>query len=240
MDIGAIVALRGRIQHMQRKYPFLFGSVPKLPCRFLPAAVASVVGGMLFSHYALPSVTTPTIAIGSPASAEMMQMVRDEHELIVNYLQNYTEARQQSDLAAEEEMLRSRAAEQTAMLAASEAKAAETRALAIAANVTAKPERKFMAKKPAQVPDTVAAGEPLQLVQLASATTQIQPVVQRIAPPAGLITSIARSEENLIKTKLRQVTATIERVPLWAHSVTEWFSGDVSSHRVLQLRIGLT
>ena len=56
----------------------------------------------------------------------MVQLVRDEHELMVSYLQKFTEARRQSDLVAEEEMSRSRAAEQTAMLAETEAKADET------------------------------------------------------------------------------------------------------------------
>ena len=225
---------------MQRKYSFLFGTFFKLPYVTLPAVIVSVVGGMLFTHYAHLSVTPRQIAIGTSAGAEMMQMVRDEHELIVNYLQKYTEARQRNDLAAEEEMLRSRAAEQTAMLAASEAKAAQTRALAITANVSTKPERKVAPKQPAQALDKVAIREPLQLVYLASATTQIQAVTQHISPLAGLITPAARSEENVIKTKLRQVTATMERVPLWVHSVTEWLSDDVLSHRMLQLRTRLS
>ena len=225
---------------MQRKHSFLFGSIAKLVPGFLVAAIACLAGGILFSHYAYPSVTTPTIGIVTPAGAEMMQMVRDEHELIGKYLRKSSEARQQNDLVAEEEMLRSKAAEQTAMLAASEEKMAETRALAIAANVTAKLERKVAAKKPAQALDKIAIREPLQLVYLASATTQIQAVTQRIPPPAGLITPAARSEENVIKTKLRQVTATMERVPLWVHSVTEWLSDDVLSHRMLQLRTRLS
>src|ERR1019366_9239904 len=180
---------------MQRKYSFLFGTFFKLPYVTLPAVIVSVVGGMLFTHYAHLSVTTRQIAIGTSAGAEMMQMVRDEHELIVNYLQKYTEARQRNDLAAEEEMLRSRAAEQTAMLAASEPKADETRTLAIAANVTTKRERKVAPKQPVQVLHKVAVREPLQLVNMASVATQIPPVVQPPAPPARFVTPAARSDE---------------------------------------------
>jgi hypothetical protein len=240
LGIGAIVALRGGIQHMQRKHSFLFGSIAKLAPGFLVAAIACLVGGILFSHYAYPSVTTPTIGIVTPAGAEMMQMVRDEHELIVDYLQKYTVSRRQNDRAAEEEMLRSKAAEQMAMLAASEEKMAETRALAIAANVTVKLERKVAAKRPAHVPNMVAIGEPLQLVHMASATTQMQPIMQGIVPPGGLMAPAVRGEEGPIRNKLRLVTATMERVPLWVHSVTEWFSGEVWSHRVLQLRTGIS
>jgi hypothetical protein len=236
MGIGAIVGLLGGIQHMPRKHSFLFGSIAKLVPGFLVAAIACLVGGILFSHYAYPSVTTPTIGIVTPAGAEMMQMVRDEHELIGKYMRKSSEARQQNDLAAEEEMLSSRAAEQTAMHAASEEKVAETRALAIAANVTVKLERKVAAKKPAHVPNMVAIGEPLQLVHLASATTQMQPTMQGIVPPGGLMAPTARGEEGPIRNKLRLVTATMERVPLLVHSVTEWFYGEVGSHWVLQLR----
>jgi hypothetical protein len=196
MEIERNIAWRG-IRLMQRKYSFLFGTLFKLPYVTLPAVIVSVVGGMLFTHYAHLSETTRQIAIGTSAGTEMMQMVRDEHELIVNYLQKYTEARQRTDLAAEEEMVRSRAAEQTAMLAASEAKAAQTRALAIAANVTTKPERKVASKQPAEVLDKVAIREPLQLVHLASATTQIQAVTQHIPPPAGR--AVQRSLLNLME-----------------------------------------
>jgi len=236
----AIVALLRGIQLMQRIYFFLFDSIAKLVSSLLVAAIACLVGGILISHYANPFVATPTIGIVTPAGAEMMRMVRYEHKLIVKYMRQYSEARQQSDRVAEEEMVRSRAAEQTATLAASEEKMAETGELTISASVTTKIKKKVAAKKPAHVPDTVAIGEPLQLVHLASATTQMQPIMQRIVPPGGLITSTAHGVESPIRNKLHLVTATMERVPLWVHSVTEWFSGDVPSHRVLQLRTGIS
>ena len=221
---------------MLRKLPFLSRFFSKLLYGMLPATIASVVGGMLFSHYSHSSIAVPAVAIGTPASVEMMQMVRDEHALLVSYLQEYTEARQQTNFAAEQEMLRSKAAEQAAMIAAREARAAETKALAIAVRVAARPERKVAAKQPAEELYTAAVGKPLQLVNLASATTQIQPVVQPPAPPARFVTPAARSDENVVKAKFREVNTMVERVPLWVHSVTEWFSGDVPSHRVLQLR----
>jgi hypothetical protein len=227
-------------QLMLRNLPFFSRLFSKLLHELLPAAIASVVGGMLFSYYAHPSVTTPPTAIGAPASVEAMQMMRDEHALIVNYLQKYTEARQQSDLAAEQEILTSKAAEQAAKLAASEARAAETRALAIAALVAAKPERKVAENRPAQELDTAAVGKPLQLLHTASVATQILPVVQPTTPRTRLVTPAASSDENVIKTKLREVTATVERIPLWFRSVAEWFVIDVPPHRMLQLRNGIS
>ena len=84
-----------------------------------------------------------------------------------------------------------------------------------------------------------AVGEPLQLVRFANAEVQTQPVVQVTTLPAGSIAPAAHSQQTIIKTKLRQVTAMMERVPLWVHSVSDWISS-VPSHRVLQLRIGIS
>jgi hypothetical protein len=236
MGIDAFAAPHEEKQLMLRKFPFLSRFFSKLLYGMLPAAIASVVGGMLFSHYSRSSIAVPAVAIGTPASVEMMQMVRDEHALLVSYLQEYTEARQRTNFAAEQEMLRSKAAERAAMIAAREARAAETKALAIAVRVAARPERKVAAKQPAEELYTAAVGKPLQLINLASIATQIQPVVQPPAPPARFVTPAARSDENVVKAKFREVNTMVERVPLWVHSVTEWFSGDVPSHRVLQLR----
>jgi hypothetical protein len=225
---------------MLRNFPSLSRFFSKLLYELLPVAIASVVGGILFNQYARTSVVTPAAVIGAPASVETMQMMRDEHALIVNYLQKYTEARQQADLAAEQDMLRSKATEQAAILAALEERAAETKALALAAYVVKKPKKLIAEKQPPRVLDKVVVGAPLQLVHTASAATQIQPVGQPTALPARLVTPAARSDENLVKAKLHEVTAMVERIPLWVHSVREWFSGDVLSHRVLQLRTGIS
>ena len=158
---------------------------------------------------------------------------------MVRYLQNYTEARRHSDLVAEEEMSKSRAAEQAAMLAETEAKADEPRALALAHNVTTTPAKKITPRRPTNVAAKEAVGEPLQLVQFANAAMQTQPVVQVAALPAGSITPAAHNQQTIIKTKLHQVTAMMERVPLLVHSVSDWISS-VPSRRVLQLRIGIS
>ncbi len=61
----------------------LFG---KLVLEVLPAALASVIGGFLFAHYQFgqPGGAEPPERGGSggPASAEMVQLVREEHAMI--------------------------------------------------------------------------------------------------------------------------------------------------------------
>jgi hypothetical protein len=159
------------------------------------------------------------VAIESPVTAEMIQMVRDEHGLIVDYLKKYTEARQQADRAAEQEPRRVKAAERAAT-----ARPAETRAVAIAAHMAEKPETRVPARQPARYPDKTGTGEPLRMVSLAP---QVQPVVQPAVPPVRLVTPAADSDDNIVRIKLRVVAATVEGIPFLGSSVAEWLSGDV-------------
>jgi len=74
--------------------------VSKLVLDILPAAAASLIGGLLFSHYGLGRATEPAAQV-TPASAEMMQLLRDEHGLMVVLL-NAELAREKTGLAAED------------------------------------------------------------------------------------------------------------------------------------------
>jgi hypothetical protein len=161
------------------------------------------------------------VAIESLVTAEMIQMVRDEHGLIVDYLKKYTEARQQADRPAKQEARRIKAAERAAMLAGREMRAAETRAVVTGAHIAAKPETKVAKKQPAQYPDKA---EPLRMASLAP---QVQSVVQPAVPPVRLVTPAADSDENIVKIKLGVVAGTVERIPFLGSSVAEWVSGDV-------------
>ena len=60
----------------------------KLVVDVLPAALRSVIGGFLFAQYQFSHATAPHPATEQavPASAEMMQLVRDEHAVIIDYL----------------------------------------------------------------------------------------------------------------------------------------------------------
>jgi len=52
----------------------------------VPAALASAIGGLVLAHYAPGGMQETAAATGAPASVEMMQLLRDEHELMSNYL----------------------------------------------------------------------------------------------------------------------------------------------------------
>ena len=68
---------------MQYALPLLRRFFAKVVLNVLPAAMASVVGGILFTHYQLGGAIAPQTGAEqlAPASAEMMKLVRDEHAL---------------------------------------------------------------------------------------------------------------------------------------------------------------
>ena len=91
----------------------------KVVFEIVPAALASVVGGILFTHYQMGYSGTPKPVVeqAAPASAEMVRLLRDEHAAIVDYLKAQTEA-EKNRLAAEDEASARSVAEAKAALAA--------------------------------------------------------------------------------------------------------------------------
>lgn len=56
--------------------------------RFLgTAALSSLIGGLLLSHQSGQPADPPLAKATTPASPEMMQLLRDEHRLIANMLE---------------------------------------------------------------------------------------------------------------------------------------------------------
>jgi hypothetical protein len=70
--------------------PFLLRIVSKLVLEVLPASLASMIGAMLLAHYhfAQPAFLAggTAAAAAAPASPEMIRLVRDEHDLIRDFL----------------------------------------------------------------------------------------------------------------------------------------------------------
>jgi hypothetical protein len=87
--------------------------IGKFVLDILPAVLASVIGGFLFTQYqSVRAVTQTATEQVTPASAEMMAVVRDEHAMMMDYLK--------SQMVAE----KSRADAEDAARAAAQAKAA--------------------------------------------------------------------------------------------------------------------
>ena len=60
--------------------------IAKLIHDILPAALASLIGGFLITHFQLNRVPEAVTVPVARASPEMMQLLRDEHGLIVDFV----------------------------------------------------------------------------------------------------------------------------------------------------------
>jgi len=81
--------------------PVLRRILGKLVHDVLPAALASLIGGLLITHFHLDAQPVHTTVRVTPASPEMMQLLRDEHGLIVNYVKARVDDEKRQLLAAE-------------------------------------------------------------------------------------------------------------------------------------------
>jgi hypothetical protein len=183
------------------EFPLLARFVGKFVLDILPAAIASVIGGFLFTQYQLgrAAAPAPTEHI-SPASAEALALVREEHDAIVGYLK--------SQMAAEKNRLATQDAETARAVAdakAAQDNAAQEKALAEqnAADIklpAAAPVRHVAAMSAKVAPPRAkpaAAPIPVAPTQIAMAQSEQNP--QTNAAPAD---RLARDPDSLLAKTL--------------------------------------
>lgn len=145
-----------------------------------------------------------------------MQMLRDEHALVADYLKMDTEAKRRAYATADQEA----AALKVAALEQSRLRVAQAESLA-------KTERKSPTAKTAihiePVALTVAApaGEPLPLAQLAQV--------------ANVNTAAPRVEEGPVRSRFREFVSDVRRVPGWFASAADWMAESVPVPRLPRL-----
>ncbi len=99
---------RGWRENRVMRYEVLRRFIAKLVHDVLPAALASLIGGLVFTHFQLGQHAgdrSPCRLL--PASPEMMRLLRDEHGLILSYVQAQA-AIEKKQLSADESPTRSR------------------------------------------------------------------------------------------------------------------------------------
>ena len=171
---------------MRPQVPWFARFAGKIALEVLPAALASVIGGFLFTQYHLGHAAPQLVAV-QPASPEMMAMVRDEHALIMDYLKAQVAAQQRRDAA--EDAANARAAAQAH--AAADAKLADAlMASQAAARASAPP---VAAGKPAssvhRKPPAILAAAPHAPLAIAQANEPAPIVVADAGPPTDRIAS---------------------------------------------------
>jgi hypothetical protein len=124
MQPDGIIERRGLTQRSgvpPAEAPLLARFFGKIVLDILPAALASVIGGFLFTQYQFGHALASRAATEqvTPASAEMMAMVRDEHAMMMDYLKSQMAAEKSRADAEDAE----RAADAKAAVAAADADA---------------------------------------------------------------------------------------------------------------------
>lgn len=181
----------------------------KLARVLLPLALAISAGSALVAYQAVSTGSTSARIAGEAK----MQMLRDEHALVADYVKMDTEAKRRAYATADQEA----AALKFAALEQSRLRVAQAESLA-------KTERKSPAAKTAihiePVALTVAApaGEPLPLAQLANVNT---------ATP--------RLEEGPVRSRVREFVSDVRRVPGWFASAADWMAESVPVPRLPRL-----
>ena len=200
---------------MRHEVPLLVRFLGKLVLEVLPAALASVIGGFLFTQYQFghPAAPQPVAGQAAPASAEMMQVVRDEHAMILDFLK--------AQRAAEKSRLAS--AEEEDASAAADAKVAATRVVATAL---------VASKRPA--PRNKATASPAAAAAAASHTPLVIARVEQneSAPPAeatarhhvSLVAKTLAIKDHVLTATLRVVSA-IGGIPSWIASMGDRIGG---------------
>jgi hypothetical protein len=186
--------------------PLLLRFLNKLVLEVLPAGLASVIGGFLFTQYQFGHTGALRAATeqASPASAEMMRLFHDEHAMILDYLDTQRAAEKRRLAVAEQE---DASAEANAKMAA------EPIRRAAAAVVPSKPTPRR--SKPVAVAAVVAAPPPSP------------PVIARVEQndAAALAEPVARNRESIVDRTIAikdhvfsatlHAVSTIGGIPSW-------------------------
>jgi hypothetical protein len=201
------------------RYEVLKRLVAKLVHDVLPAVLASLIGGLLFTQFQLgraPALVGAQVA--APASPEMMQLLRDEHGLIVNYLTAQV-ANEKKQLAAADEGAPRAAADSQPATAPATPVAAPRPANVVSMNVKASALRSKAAMVGASLPPLVVA-DPQQ-------SDSVQPV----APDEdSLFARTIGIRDHVIAVTQRAASA-IGGIPSWFGSIGDRIGGDDANPR---------
>jgi hypothetical protein len=169
--------------------PFLSRFLGKFVLDIVPAALASVIGGFLFTQYHFGHAPQrPALEQVTPASAEMMALVRDEHAMIVDYVRNQMAA-EKSRVAAEDADL-ARAQEESKLADAKTTAASPTVALLdTKTSLDAKPSD----ARPSDVKPTTGA-----LPRHNASAAVAKPIVWRAKPPVVMAAAVSAPHAPIV------------------------------------------
>jgi len=184
-------------QGTRQNTPLLVPFLGKFVLEVLPAALASVIGGLLLAHYQLghPSTAQTTAESSAPASAEMVRLVQEEHAMIRDFLLAQSASEEHRAAAAD-------AADAGAAADAELAAAALRRVASAPAKPVASPLASRARATVVAATTEVAPQGPLVISQPIEVTA---PQVSPFAPPAPItppLPPVASDHPSLVATTL--------------------------------------
>jgi len=194
--------------------PLLVRFLGRIVLEVLPAALASVIGAFLFAHYQFehPAVSEPSppATAATPASAEMVHLVRAEHAMIRNFLVAQRAAEQSRAAAADAADARAAA---SAKLAAA---ALHRAALGIAAAKADARHGKPTVVAAAAPVSTAAASAALPPIVVAGVAqnTGMAPAEAPAPVAASLVARTLAVKDHVVAETLHAVMA-IGGIPSW-------------------------
>jgi hypothetical protein len=188
----------------------------------LPAGLASILGGLLLTHFNIDRVPQPMTVKVTQASPEMMQLLRDEHGLMLDFAKEQVASEKTRGAADASE--RSDATE-TAAAPAAQVAPTPPRPLPVVA--WAVPKVAAPRNKPAVVSASMPSAAPSQ-----PPTPAPQPLPQAAArPDDSLLAKTIGIKDQVVSATQRAVSATIGVIPTWFGSLGDRIGGDGQSPR---------
>lgn len=200
----------------RKGFAMLQSSTIQFSVRRVAAAVAAAfIAAAVFVQFD----RTPQAALSAGVAGQaMMQMLRDDHALIADYLKSETEAQRLANAAATRELEGMKLAARTDAPTQPRLAQAEREPKRVMAAV----DKKAAAVKlePVRVAAAVTPGEPMQLLQQTQAS---------VPPPSRA--PLVHAAVGAVSGRLRQLAATVEHVPSWLVSAGDWVSDAVPVSR---------
>jgi hypothetical protein len=187
----------------------------------LAAGLASLLGGLLLTYFPIGHVTHQTTTVKvTPASPQMMQLLRDEHGLIVDFIK---------EQAANEKSRGSH--DQEPQRAVSEAVAPAASQVPLPPLPHPNPVTASMASKPATPRNknsVVATATPTPAAPASAADTTVPPAVRA---DDSLLAKTMGIKDRVISATQHAVSATFGAIPSWFGSVGDRIGGEGQSPR---------
>jgi hypothetical protein len=194
--------------------------VDKIVKDALPAGLASILGGLLLTHFQLDRVPQPTTVKVTQASPEMMQLLRDEHGLIIDFVREQVASEKSRGSADQSGQRVTEASAPPAVQVAPSPVQRPIPVVALAAPKPAAPRSKNQVVGASLPAPALAQAQPADPVPQAAARTD-----------DSLLAKTIGIKDQVVSVTQRAVSATIGVIPSWFGSLGDRIGGEGQSPR---------